>query len=593
MFKGKDEDKRILYSLLTLLIAASLFLFVFDRLFEQQDKNEKGFAIKINREGRVIYPSVTEEGYCFFIPSGISDDQANIITSTPLYLHNRNLNEEKLSSFLAEENKNSFLYKQNDIDISFFHSKGIPTLYIETLRKDMDYIDSDKKHIVEVSATLSDEDGNDVFCSLIAQIKGRGNNSWDTEKKAYNLRFKNPVDILKMGLADKWVLIPNSTDPSLINNKVVYEFASETGLEWTPETKYINVYFDGYYNGLYLIGEKVEINEERIEPDQSNLLLKRELPMRLDRVNNGFLTEHGNVIEITYPSEVSSYQKAQISKLVQGMEDSIFDLSKDEWKNLIDVDSWVRCYLIDELFDNLDAGIASANFYLKNDGKFYRGPIWDYDSIMIDNPKSMIADTHFRQPYSANDYYYYLNQRDEFRNRVREIFDAEFLPLVEKYSDYKIDDISMAIDNDRSLDAIRWGYTFSLSRVTLMKSYLKEKAQFMQEYWKNRDSYCKVLVQTEIFYRTFVVEKGKKVSDAFNIDMNMFENKEYQYADSDRIFDINDTIEEDIRLNLIQEEENFETEKTFVSQFGILNIVFPVIFLCLLIYIMIKDIKRI
>ena len=75
--------------------------------------------------------------------------------------------------------------------------------------------------------------------------------------------------------------------------------------------------------------------------------------------------------------------------------------------------------------------------------------------------------------------------------------------------------------------------------------------------------------------------------------MHLFENKEYQYADSDRIFDINDTIEEDIRLNLIQEEEDFETEKTFVSQFGILNIVFPVIFLCLLIYIMIKDIKRI
>lgn len=566
-------------------VAFSVCGFLTIRKDEQQPLNLKSAV----QEDFSLEPYINEDSCSFFIPSGMNYEDLFIVSDQAVYCNGKKINNTALSEYAEEEEK---IINIDDLEygLFFYRSENVPALFIDTLRADTNYLNADKNNRVDFRASLFDSDGKKQFSSATGVIKGRGNNSWDTKKKSYNLNFNSEIDLLEMGKACRWVLVPNSSDNTKVYNKTVYDFASETGLYWTPECKYVDLYLNGVYNGLYLLTEKIEADEERLDLGKNDLLLKRELPMRLDQVDNGFKTENGNVIEITYPNDVTPYHKEQIQREVQKMEDAIFDLDSDEWKNVIDMDSWARCYLIDELFDNLDAGIASANYYLK-DGKFYRGPVWDYDSIMLDNPKSMIANTYFRQPYSVNDYYYLLNQREEFLSRVKELFQSEFRPLISEYVDGKIDQISNGIIAAREMDGARWNYHFVQSSITNFKYYLNEKAVFMEEYWANRDRYCKVLVQSEIFYRTFMVEKGKSIRDAINLDMSLFENNEYHYAESDQAFSLDDVVDEDVRLDIVFEEEPVE-ERSLIREFGILNIAFLLLFAILFLYVIIKGIIR-
>ena len=60
------------------------------------------------------------------------------------------------------------------------------------------------------------------------------------------------------------------------------------------------------------------------------------------------------------------------------MEEIIFSGEDLRNSTIIDLDSWIRRYLIDEISGNVDSDHASSYFYY-TDGLFYAGPVWDYD----------------------------------------------------------------------------------------------------------------------------------------------------------------------------------------------------------------------
>lgn len=42
------------------------------------------------------------------------------------------------------------------------------------------------------------------------------------------------------------------------------------GLEYTPESRFVDVVINGEYQGNYLLTEKVELGKERINEDEAN-----------------------------------------------------------------------------------------------------------------------------------------------------------------------------------------------------------------------------------------------------------------------------------------------------------------------------------
>ncbi len=556
------------------------------------DSNRTGPEIRLVSDQYTylnIEPCEKDGVLYFFVPSGIETEDMHFSSDESLYINERDINTVFLNELRFGEN---YVLANNRIrkEMIIMGSENVPTVYVDLLRKGVEYLNSDKQHVLDSKIYILEQNGNETDRVLFGTIKGRGNHSWNLDKKAYNLNLEDETDLFSMGAARRWALVSNAMDFSSLRNKTVYEFAKMVGMEWTPEGQYVNLYLNGNYNGLYLLCERIEADKERLDLKKSEVLLKKELPERLDIINNGFLTKDQNVIEITYPDDVSSYNKETIVERVQKMEDSIVDLDSEDWKERIDIDSWARVYLIDELFDNFDSGIASAYFYIKNDGKAYRGPVWDYDAIMFDDPVSVVANSYDRQPYSTNEYYYCLYQREEFRDRLKEIYKDEFIPALAYFTKERIPEISSQIDKARSMDAARWGFEYQEEGE--LADYLRTKSDFLTEFWKDESKYCKIQIQKETFYLTFMTEKGSTIDMAHGIDLSLFDDNTYCYADSDILFNVSDVINEDVRLNLADPTKKEMNEPSFIARFGALNLLFLVTFVFILAILFIRNKKK-
>ena len=97
-------------------------------------------------------------------------------------------------------------------------------------------------------------------------IKLRGNLSLNSEKKPYLIHFDEKTKILDMpAKAKKWTLIPNMYDKTLMRNILGYQMSFIFGLKYSPSCRYIDLILNGDYRGNYLICDKIEVGEDRVD----------------------------------------------------------------------------------------------------------------------------------------------------------------------------------------------------------------------------------------------------------------------------------------------------------------------------------------
>ena len=136
------------------------------------------------------------------------------------------------------------------------------------------------------------------------------------------------------------------------------------------------------YMGLYGLYEKIERGEGRLELDKnSGYLLLR------DRLDPDVLhmpvwsTEHKNKynwINLEYPSSerITQQQWSSIQNDIRKVEDCLYSSDRNqflEYRSLLDIDSFVDYFIINEFFTNYDAGWNSTFLYKDRDGKYISG----------------------------------------------------------------------------------------------------------------------------------------------------------------------------------------------------------------------------
>ena len=105
-------------------------------------------------------------------------------------------------------------------------------------------------------------------------IRGRGNSTWKYhEKKPYKIRLKTAADLFGMGESNEWALMANSTDPSLLKNRVTSWLGSRSGLSYTPQMIPVDVVMIGSESGRkelgsYLLSEQISVEPSRIAIDE-------------------------------------------------------------------------------------------------------------------------------------------------------------------------------------------------------------------------------------------------------------------------------------------------------------------------------------
>ena len=93
-------------------------------------------------------------------------------------------------------------------------------------------------------------------------------------------------------------------------------FAKDIGLPYAVDVAYIDVFFNGKYNGNYVISEAIEVDRNRMELGEGDYLL--EYSAGYD-AGHGFNQDNSHPWEIHYPEDPSSdvYDTYESGKRIQ------------------------------------------------------------------------------------------------------------------------------------------------------------------------------------------------------------------------------------------------------------------------------------
>jgi len=225
------------------------------------------------------------------------------------------------------------------------------------------------------------------------QIRGRGNSTWGMPKKPYRLKLTDKQSLLGMPASKDWVLLANYSDKTLMRNSLAMDLGANIGMPWAPRIAFVEVYLNGRYDGAYLLSENIKIAKDRVNIDQ---LAAGDVAA--DKITGGYLLEvdfrqDGHTmfsaidqlpIVFQDPEEPAQAQEDYIRQYIDDFETVLYS---DDFANpvtgyaaYIDVDSFVRWFLVNEIFRNVDAQMwSSCWMYKPRGGKLHMGPLWDFD----------------------------------------------------------------------------------------------------------------------------------------------------------------------------------------------------------------------
>jgi len=556
----KVITKKLPVILLTVFL---LFLAVF--AIEQEDTPPLHFRILHDVQQQDIFLYDAQDGNCYvFLPACSDLGQLEVILppGQEAFLDDIPLADKMLCDIFKLETP--YVYKVDGKHVGnlwFYQSQNVAAMFVDTVSGEMTEIHKHQSHEEYASVSLYTPDGNMDYYDDRSSLKGRGNGTWSEDKRPYLLTLSADSGLLGMGDAKKWVLLANAYDETNLNNKLVFDLASQVGLMWSPDSQFVDLYLNGEYNGLYLLTEKPEAHKNRLNLDSASgeFLCKIDLWERMKRMRNPFESSMGRIIEICYPKDPDSLEIDNIHYLVYLLEEALRSETDLTCSEIMDLDSWVRCYLIDEISGNIDADLASRYFYYF-DGKIYSGPIWDYDMAFGNNlrnqePCSFVAKNQYKAAYLISPYYNILYKNDSFYQRLVEIYRLEFVPVLQKMMDHDMNALITQISAASRMNSIRWRSMYdeltnsvkgTVSTSTELQSYFERRIRFLESAWLENKEYCTVQFEPKkgTPYWSVAVEKGAFLE----IDYMDIVNKVWEDAETGLEVDLQQPIIRDMIL---------------------------------------------
>ena len=253
----------------------------------------------------------------------------------------------------------------------------------------------DDKHPGSYISIVSDG-GTKILEAGDAQMKGRGNGSWTFPKKPFQIKFNKKTNVLDApAKAKKWTLINNYGDRTLMRNKVAFEMSRVVGMEYTPYCTFVDVIYNGEYEGSYQLCDQVEAKSDRVEltemlpEDIEGEALTGGYFIEIDAYANqekSWFTSAGGIpVTIKTPDEdeivreQSLYIEDHFNKLESALFSSDFTDEELGYRRYLDLESFLKYFIICELDGNLDSFWSTYMKKERGDERFHVGPVWDVD----------------------------------------------------------------------------------------------------------------------------------------------------------------------------------------------------------------------
>ena len=151
-----------------------------------------------------------------------------------------------------------------------------------------------------------------------------------------------------------------------------------------------------------------------------------------------------------------------------------------------------------------------------------------------------------------------LWQKEEFRQRVKELYRQEYrdklLALANGGIENYVNQYRAAID----MDSIRWSKSGPDAEAARMSQYLRERVEFLDDYWSHEEEYVYLDIGADQQWRRFAV-RGGNTAGCLREYTDNFGDVTWVRCDNLEAFDITQPVYEDTALWMIwpqnQEEE--------------------------------------
>ena len=476
------------------------------------------FCISSNAAAEEITVYEAENGNCYvFLPAYAELENVTVVMSSGqrVYLDGVKLTNGMSCAQFALETAYPFeINGRHQKTLWFYQSANVATVYIDTVTGSMKHIHSNRD--IEESATISvyTADGNMDYINESITIKGRGRSSWGREKKPYTIKLPQSSSLLNMGTSAKWVLNSQGYDLTNLHNKLVYDFADSIAptSAWAPDCENVEVYLNGEYTGLYLLCQKIDTNSDYMDLDTDDYYFELTIPGRTLDSRAAFRICDIRSIDIVFPDKCSDTRVTMLQDYIAHFQEALFSdtgvsqADGTSWMDYIDMDSWARKYLIDEIFSNFDSGKSSQYFrFDASEQKIYAGHCWDYDltfgsywRMSWSTPYNMIAQRNWDEDTS---WYNALCRKDEFMALVVELYATEFRPLLQEYIDEVVQNAVAEVEDAAVRDQLRLPTRYAQKdwnqAVKDMEEHLRERVAFLDALWLEQADFCTITLQPE------------------------------------------------------------------------------------------------
>lgn len=226
-----------------------------------------------------------------------------------------------------------------------------------------------------------------------------------------------------------------------------------------------------------------------------------ELDSREDEVSH-FRTTRDRIVNIGAPEYLNTNSEmfTAAQEYFQAVEDAVYadDFCTEyqgktvRYTDLIDLDSFVIGWLVNDIFGNIDFGRKSTFYYKDINGKLFYGPVWDMD-YSVDSTASASAHYYTFRTIQDNGrrFMFEMTQDPVFVERARTLYWKlrygyleDMLKeggMIDRYSEY----LKEALKNN---DAI-WSNAFTTDEDTaVMKDWLKLRTIWLDKQYTTNDS---------------------------------------------------------------------------------------------------------
>ena len=376
-------------------------------------------------------------------------------------------------------------------NVTLVANTGLPTFYVNTpggaeITSKVDWTDG-------TLLALKDA-GDDNFENLSTEFRGRGNSTWEQPKKPYAIKVKKKEKRTILGMPEhrRWVLIANYLDNSFLKNHVAFYLSRRFGMDYTVRGRFVNLVFNGVYSGLYWLGEAIKVDENRVNiyDGKKNMSAEedKDFLIEMDSHYDEIVKFHSSIRNMPYmiknddymlndaEDDISTDGQARLGRFqtkITDLENLLYpdyntnddckentnDCSAPDeaYKGIIDVESWVKFWLINEIMDNTELTEPKSAYFTyrnKKEGQesdvFKAGPVWDFDAGAKTLNAPIKLDTTI--------YYNALFKSPSFIAKVKEVWNT-FISEdnIKEELESGIESAKEMLGTAAKLDSMRWG----------------------------------------------------------------------------------------------------------------------------------------